>query len=324
MVLATALTAVKERHTNLVAICREKSNAPGSDSVESVDVAAEQLRTASEALCQAARLLYILMMGGAPSDAELTSCVRDLEKAAASYDSWARVVLACCLPAARRAIGPPCCQVLQCVCTFLTRAQSGPLQASDVGPIQEATASLASLETSPKACCRRLLQESGRLVADALRELRESIAEAQAEARGDGAQVGDDDDDDDDDDDEPALLARVAISAPLTRLLECVDGSIRLAEERGVERAEADVTLTMLITCGAASSEQVDTLVCAADDDDVDALREHASSLARLIKKINEVLSKRCGLDDDAARAKLDADAAAALDELRACTLPPP
>merc|ERR1712146_442153 len=102
---------------------------------------------------------------------------RDFYKTLALYDSWARALLSVILPVARKPVGTACCAVLQAVITLTTRASTPDLlQASDVGHLQEAVAALKTLETSGAACCKRIVRDNKAMMADALRELRESIA----------------------------------------------------------------------------------------------------------------------------------------------------
>ena len=325
--LGTLSERLKAQHSTLVELSRAKSAPTKPEEAEyalaTTVVAHENLGKAGKSLCQAARALYFLLQDGPPPADQLAGCARDLEAAAALYDSWARALFAVVLPAVRKSIGPACCQVLHSTVTLVAAAHAGSLQPSDMGPMESACAMIEALETSASACCLRLVRESGQMVADALRELHESIAEAVAS---NGS--GDEDDDDDDDEekmpavgeDEEMLLSRPALSRPLTRLVVAMDSTLRLVDTSGaVYVADSDKALGMLITCAQLASERVDALVGAADEDDVDTLVEHGTSLAKLAAKTHQVLAANCaGLRELPERVALEAEPGAALEALRA------
>ena len=289
-----------ERLEQLQTISRSKPGAAAasaSATTASAETAHESLTKAGALLAQAVRTFYMLLQSD-PVHSHVEGGERDLEKAVVTYDSWARALLSVVLPAARKSVGAACCMVLHGVVTFTERAKTpASLRAADVGPVEDAVKKLSELETSGGACTRRMLRESRSIIADALRELGESIAEVRDEAAGD---------DDDDDDDEPSLLANPAVASALEALLRGTVSSLDLAVA-AVERPQATAVLTMLITCARAASTQVDTLVCAADEeDDLDVVRGHAASLSRVMLKLHQTLAK-CALDDDAGRAAVQA-----------------
>ncbi len=292
-----------EKAAALLASARAKP-AGGTETAASVEVAFESLSSSAQVLAQASRTFYLLVSMD-PSAADLQGGERDYEKAICTFDSWARALLSVVLPAARKRVGTACWRVLQGVLTVLQRGAS--LQATDVGPVEEAVSALASLEVSGAASCKRALRDSSSLVADALRELRESIDEELAEVAEAGA-----------DEDEPALLTNAAVTTPLIALLQGTVDSLDLSASTAVDQAEADVALNVLITCAQAVAAQVDTLVCACDDEELDGVQEHAASLARLLGKLHSVLAAKCGLKEHEGRKRLEASIESSNATLRA------
>ena len=303
------------------------SSAAADSSKATVEVAFEALVQAAEALCQQSRTFYFLLQDDLPAAEHIAGCASDLAHKISLYDSWVRALCLAAIPAVRRSIGPDCCRVHQQVATLVAKARLGKgLRPGDMALVEEATQRISSLEVSGRACCKRLLFEHGRIVADALRELRASIAEA-------GVGAGDDADDEDgmgaelsgagaagasagDDDDDDELLANATVAAPLESLVGVANEALRLGAVAGADGADADVVLSMLIACGQALSQQVDQLVCAVDDEDaLNAVCEHAGSLAKIVRKLLQVLGTRCGdsLRDDASRARLAEDVDKAL-----------
>lgn len=293
-----------------------KVTAEGETSA-SVEVAHEKLVTAGKLLAQAGRVFYFLLQSS-PSGEDIQGGERDLEKAIVVYDSWARTLMSVVLPVARKEIGNACCLVLKSVMVLTARtSKPSTVQSSDCGPLEEAVESLASLEVSGVGCCKKVLKQNAALIDDALRELRDSIAEANQSSERNPAIVDDDPDEDDEDDaDGNALLEDASVAAPLESLVCAALDSFELARRVSAE-ANAEIALTMLITCAQAASSEVDNLVCAADEEDGDGVRQHARSLARLLLKLHQVLSMHCGVGEDAQRVKLEAAVRRASDALQ-------
>lgn len=243
------------------------------------------LCSAGTALAQQARTFFILMQH-APSASDIEGCAREFTSAIDMYDSWAGALLSIVLPAVRKSIGAPLNLVLQTTAGFVGKFVQGTgAVASDAGMIQEAVDALPKLETSAITATVRMLQQSGRLVADALRELKESIAEAS----GDGTE--EEDDAMDEDEDESELLASAAVAEPLVRLVAAGGTSLDVAAndalgggaDAGDGAAGPDAAvLTMITTCAQAAATCVDSTVASAMEDDEAGLAAQAASLGKV------------------------------------------
>ena len=214
----------------------------------------ETLCKAGLALAQQARAFFFLMQDK-PSEAHLEGCARDLEKAIELYDSWVGTLFSVVLPAVRKVVGGPCCLVLQATAVLVNKANSGTeVTAPDVGRLQEAVDALPKLQTSASATAGRLMRESARLAADALRELRESIEEARA----DGAIEEEEDDEEAaaaaEEEEEEELLGQASVAKPLERLIGAAGATLEVAADEAVgDASAADAVLTILITCAQAA-----------------------------------------------------------------------
>jgi hypothetical protein len=259
-------------------------------------VAYDTLNKAAQLLAQSSRTFYFLV-STKPSAADLQGGERDYEKAIVTFDSWARALLSVMLPAARKRVCTACWRVLQGVLTILERSSKASVQPSDVGLVEEAVRALATLEVSGAGACKQALQNASRLVADALRELRESVDEALAEAADEEGNAFED---------EATVLTDSAVTTPLIALLQGTLDSLALATTTALDQAAPDLALNPLITCAQAMAAQVDTLVSACDDEELEAVLEHAAALGKLLGKLHSVLADQCALKEHEGRKALE------------------
>ena len=285
-----------ERAAELLALIRAMP-ARGSETPASVAVAFDTLNKAAQLLAQSSRTFYFLV-STKPSAADLQGGERDYEKAIVTFDSWARALLSVMLPAARKRVCTACWRVLQGVLTIIERSSKASVQPSDVGLVEEAVSALATLEVSGAGACKQALQNASRLVADALRELRESVDEALAEAADEEGSAFED---------EATVLTDSAVTTPLIALVQGTLDSLALATSTALDQAASELALNPLITCAQAMAAQVDTLVSACDDEELEAVLEHASSLGKLLSKLHSVLADQCALKEHEGRKVLEA-----------------
>ena len=284
----------------------------------SVDEAHTSLVKAGEALAQQTRAFHLLM-GTSPPPEQLQACARDLVSAVEMYDSWVGTLLTVALPAVRKAVGGQLCLVLESLHNVVRKViQHGEATASDVGRVQAAVDALPALQTSARDTATKLLGEAKLLAADALREVREAIAEGKAS----GAAKGEEDDEEEGDEEEeeeeePEFFAIAAVATPAEQLVAAAVETLHVAHDDGLRSGGGDdTTLTMLITCAQAASTCIDSTVACAYDGDVPGVAKNAASLGKVMGKLIGVLGRRCGLQDDARCSRLSATLDASLAEL--------
>ena len=308
-----------ETATRLEAVMREVQEAARSNAVLDPVHTHGELVKAGAALAQAARGFYLLVSDPV-SERDATSCTADLEKAADVYASWAKGLLACLSLPARKLALAPVAATIKCTCNLLSRAASGTAQAPDAGMVDTAAQKLKALELDGTKAATRLLGQAYQLVSDALEELKGSEEEAIAEAA-DGAD--DDDDDDDDDGGGPSLLGRAELSKPILRLVTTAQSLVRLSAKKALAGCgDNDRAMLMMVTCAQASSEQIDSLACAAYEADLPALLGYASSLGKLLSKLGSVMRRDCGLAEDSVLLEGEAEVASCLADLRSAPAP--
>ncbi len=306
--------ALREPSQKLRAICarlRESTASKAASNGAPTEDAHTTLLRAAEAASQQVRAFYFLLQSSPPAS-DAAACAAELVEAVLKYESWARSVADAMAPVSRRLIGPPCQAVLQAICAIVEKAARGDeVRAPDVGKVQEASAALAELPVSPAAACARLLRESVALLSDAAEELREAVREAEGEEEGEEGEEGEEE--------APEVLRTASITAPLERLVTSSAEVLALAAGAGLEGAAGDtVGLNMLVTCGQALSTQVDSLVCAAHEDDAAAIRGYAQSAGRVVRKLHAVMGERCGMGQHAPRLENESVFDEALERLAA------
>jgi hypothetical protein len=317
--LSPLQTSLIPRIARITEVSKQKTLSDDTGAQSTVAEAHENVCKAGAALAQQARAFHFLFSGGPPSVSDAEGVARDLEKAITMYDSWVGTLLTLALPAVRKAAGGPCCLVLQSLSALVSKAVQGKAQAPDVGKLQEAVDALTKLQTSAAATAAKLLRESARLAADALREVKEAIAEAKGEGSGGGFGMMDDDEEEDGEDDDEELLADASISGPLEKLVSSAHELLLCTTDEGLKAPGAsNATLSMLITCGQAASTCLDSTVACAHEDDVKGLAAHAASLHKVLTKLHGILSQRCGMEQHERRLRLAAAFEVALAELTA------
>lgn len=278
---------------------------------------------AGEGIAQQTRTFHLLM-GCNPSAADIAGCVRDLIKAVDTYDSWVSALLQAVLPVVRKSIGQPCAMVLKALAGVVQKAATtGKSVASDTGKVQEAVDAIRKLEIASSVVAARLLRESARLARDALRELKEVVADVkksaaagkeggERRANGDGADDEDDEDEgDEEEDDEAGLLAVSAIASPLETIVDAgaqtieISADVVCAAPAASWTPQRDPVLNMLITCAQATSTCIDSAVASAYEVEPKALAGHAGSLCKVLKRMYGVLRERCGVEGHAASERL-------------------
>ena len=111
-----------------------------------------------------------------------------------------------------------------------------------------------------------------------------------------------------------SLLGRPELSGPIVRLVEAARSLVRLSAKRALAGAgENDKAMLMMVTCAQASSEQLDSLACAAYEGDLPGLLGCASSIGKLLSKLAMVMSRDCGLAEDAGLREAASEAEAAV-----------
>ena len=286
--LAPAQLALVQRIARLQEFAKVKTVGDAPAGAAPVEAHANVCQ-AGVALAQQSRAFFFLMQDGTASPDDARGVGRDLIKAIEMYDSWVGALLSASLPVVRKAAGGPCCLVLQTLSSLISRAVNGQAVAHDVGRIQAAVDELPKLQTSGARTAEKLVREAAQLVNDALREVREAVAEANNGHR-------DEEEDEDEDDDEEELLASEAISAPLDQLVSDAVDALILAADEGLAAA-SNATLALLITCAQAASTCVDSSVASAHEDDVAGVSAHARSLAKVLKKMLQILAAQCALE---------------------------
>ena len=198
---------------------------------------------AGEGIAQQTRTFHLLM-GCNPSAADIAGCVRDLIKAVDTYDSWVSALLQAVLPVVRKSIGQPCAMVLKALAGVVQKAATtGKSVASDTGKVQEAVDAIRKLEIASSVVAARLLRESARLARDALRELKEVVADVkksaaagkeggERRANGDGADDEDDEDEEDEEEDDELGCCISAIASPLETIVDAGAQTINLRRRR--------------------------------------------------------------------------------------------
>ena len=282
--LAPAQLALVQRIARLQEYTKSKTVGEAPAGASPVEAHANVCQ-AGVALAQQSRAFFFLMQDGTASPEDARGVGRDLIKAVEMYDSWVGSLLSGSLPVVRKAAGGPCCLVLQTLSSLISRSVNGQAVAHDVGRIQAAVDELPKLQTSGARTAEKLVREAAQLVNDALREVREAVAEANSGMN-----------DDEDEDDEEELLASEAISAPLDQLVSDAVDALILAADEGLAAA-SNATLALLITCAQAVSTCTDSTVASAHEDDVAGVTAHARSLAKVLKKMLQILAAQCALE---------------------------
>ena len=109
-------------------------------------VALEKVHLAAQALSQQARATFFLdVLDSKLEDA--TACLGDLETKCVIYHSWAKPLLACVSPAARKVAAGPCAQVLLLTQALLNKAASPgeEMRPADLGHLEAAVNELPKL-----------------------------------------------------------------------------------------------------------------------------------------------------------------------------------
>ena len=109
-------------------------------------LALEKVHLAAQAVLQQARATFFLdVLDCKPEDA--TACLGDLETKCVIYHSWAKPLLACISPAARKVATGPCAQVLLLTQALLSKAASPgeEMRPADLGHFEAAVNELPKL-----------------------------------------------------------------------------------------------------------------------------------------------------------------------------------
>ena len=109
-------------------------------------VALEKVHLAAQAVSQQARATFFLdVLDSKLEDA--TACLRDLETKCVIYHSWAKPLLDCVSPAARKVAAGPCAQVLLLTQALLSKAASPgeAMRPADLGHLEAAVNELPKL-----------------------------------------------------------------------------------------------------------------------------------------------------------------------------------
>ena len=132
-------------------------------------VALEKAHLAAQAMSQQARAAFFLdVLACTVEDA--TACLADLETKCVIYHSWAKPLLACISPTARKVAAGPLAQVLLLMQALLGKAASPgeAMRPADLGQLDAAVDELPQLPVRGTDAARGVLLRSEALVEDAL------------------------------------------------------------------------------------------------------------------------------------------------------------
>lgn len=249
-------------------------------------VALEKAHLAAQAVSQQARAAFFLDLLACKVE-DATACLADLETKCVIYHSWAKPLLACISPTARKVAAGPLAQVILLTQALLGKAASPgeAMRPADLGQLDAAVNELPQLPVRGTDAARGVLLRSEALVEDALQEVGTSIAEAMAtdKVEGQGEDGEEDGEAEDEEGEEGELFAQPALSAPLQLLLEAALKLLKRARELGLPRLEAeDKSAGLVAACAQAASAQVDNLVCAMHEEDAHAVGGYATSLIKV------------------------------------------
>ena len=132
-------------------------------------VALEKAHLAAQAVSQQARAAFFLDVLECKVE-DATACLADLETKCVIYHSWAKPLLACISPAARKVAAGPLAQVLLLTQALLGKAASPgeAMRPADLGQLDAAVNELPQLPVRGTDAARGVLLRSEALVEDAL------------------------------------------------------------------------------------------------------------------------------------------------------------
>ena len=132
-------------------------------------VALEKAHLAAQAVSQQARAAFFLDVLACKME-DATACLADLETKCVIYHSWAKPLLACISPAARKVAAGPLAQVLLLMQALLGKAASPgeAMRPADLGQLDAAVNELPQLPVRGTDAAHGVLLRSEALVEDAL------------------------------------------------------------------------------------------------------------------------------------------------------------